>query len=491
MLITSIFVVWGVISPLLPKSYTLTSVTDKTTKFLSVNFGWAYVLVMFLLVLVAMYIIISPIGKTRIGGDDAKPEYSTFAWISMLFSAGMGIGLVFWGVSEPLMHYSQLQEIGTIGSNDTITPVVYSFVHWGIQPWVLYGIMALIIAYFMFNKQSKALISETISPIIKFKNRNILLKLIDILIIVATIFGVATSLGLGAIQIGGGIEYILPNISNTFTLQLIIIAVVTVVFIYSSISGLQKGMKSLSTSAIVGSIILMILVLFLGPTLTIIETLIQATGNYLGNFIEYSLDLGPTNPEKRVWINAWKIFYWSWWISWAPYVSSFIARISKGRTFKEFLIGVIAVPTLFAMIWFSVFGATALYDTSLSTGTVMSVMNNHGPESAFFALFGLFKPFSTVLSIVGIIIIAIFFITSANSATFVIAMFADDGEPVPKNRDKVFWGLLVSIVAIILLAAGSLSTLQAVSILASFPVLFILILMIISFFKEIKSSEIK
>ncbi|WP_250690217.1 BCCT family transporter, partial [Erysipelothrix aquatica] len=434
------------------------------------DLGWFYVLTMFGIVLVCIYIIFSPIGNTIIGGKDATPEHSTFSWITMLFSAGMGIGLVFWGVAEPVEHYSELQQFGSISSNDHVTPLVNSFVHWAIQPWALYAIMALIIAYFLFNKEKKGLLSETLG----FKNTRVgygLKHVIDILVIISTIFGVSTSLGLGSKQIGSGISFLNPAFENSFNLQVLIVIVISIIVIYSSISGLHRGMKTLSNLAILGSILLVLLMFVMGPTIKIIEVTIESVGVYLNNFITLSLDLGTSNPEKRIWIESWKIFYWAWWISWAPYVSTFIARISKGRSFKEFLIGVIGVPSLFAVIWFGVFGGTALAGSSDITLHIIDAIASNGPEYAFYSLFTLFPKITLILSCLGIIVISVFFITSANSATYVVAMFTEDGNINPSTRSKIIWGILIALVSLTLLFTGNLGIIQSVAVLTSLPVL--------------------
>lgn len=457
---------------------------------LTTDLGWFYVLTMFGIVLVCIYIIFSPIGNTIIGGKDATPEHSTFSWITMLFSAGMGIGLVFWGVAEPVEHYSELQQFGSISSNDLVTPLVNSFVHWAIQPWALYAIMALIIAYFLFNKEKKGLLSETLG----FKNTKVgygLKHVIDILVIISTIFGVSTSLGLGSKQIGSGISFLNPAFENSFNLQALIVIVISIIVIYSSISGLHRGMKTLSNLAILGSILLVLLMFVMGPTIKIIEVTIESVGVYLNNFITLSLDLGTSNPEKRIWIESWKIFYWAWWISWAPYVSTFIARISKGRSFKEFLIGVIGVPSLFAVIWFGVFGGTALAGSSDITLHIIDAIASNGPEYAFYSLFTLFPKITLILSCLGIIVISVFFITSANSATYVVAMFTEDGNINPSTRSKIIWGILIALVSLTLLFTGNLGIIQSVAVLTSLPVLIIILIMIINFFKELKNDRSK
>ncbi|CAM3559326.1 BCCT family transporter [Erysipelothrix urinaevulpis] len=481
-----LFVMWGAFGSYLPHQYRLGLVAEQLNASLTRNFDWLYTLIMFLIFVLAVYLIVSKHGTKRIGGDDATPDYSTFAWLSMLFSAGMGIGLVFWGVSEPLSHYETFLALDESVRPSVGSTLVQSYVHWGVLPWALYGIMALIIAYFTFNKNRKSLVSASVEDLFGQRFKTPLIIIVDSLVVVSTVFGVATSLGLGAKQIGGGIEFINPAIVNDFNLQLLIILVVTVLFIFSAISGLQKGVKMLSTSAIAISIFLLLTVLLLGPSIQILSLLVTTFGSYVNNFVELSLELSPLNAPKQAWLDAWKIFYWAWWLSWSPYVASFIARISKGRSFREFLLGVIAVPSVFAIIWFSVFGGLAILETHNGNMTLLNVMNQHGPESAIYALFELFGMIAPVLIVIGIVLIGIYFITSADSATFVLAMFSDDGNLVPSKGLRIFWGLAQSAVAIILLMSGNLKTIQSVAVLASFPVIFILILMIINFIKSIK-----
>lgn len=486
-LILFLFISWGFVSPYLNPNYRLDSISILLHDILIKDLGWFYVISMFGIVIVCVFIIFSPVGNTIIGGKNATPEYSTFSWITMLFSAGMGIGLVFWGVAEPVSHYNELQQLGTISSSDSVTPLVNSFVHWAIQPWALYAIMALIIAYFLFNKDKKGLLSETLG----FKNTKMgrgLKHIIDILVIISTIFGVSTSLGLGSKQIGSGISFLNPAFENSFNLQSLIVIVISIIVIYSSISGLHRGMKMLSNSAILGSILLVVIIFILGPTIKVIEITIESVGVYLNNFITLSLDLGTSNPEKRIWIESWKIFYWAWWISWAPYVSTFIARISKGRSFKEFLIGVIVIPSLFAVIWFGVFGGTALAGSGDVTVNIIDSIATHGPEYAFYSLFDLFPKITLLLSCLGIIVISVFFITSANSAIYVVAMFTENGNINPSTSSKTVWGILITLVSLTLLFTGNLEIIQSVAVLTSLPVLIILLMMILNFFKEVKNQ---
>lgn len=481
--VTILFIIWGLIPKgLMPKG-NLDHVTSIVHEFILEKFGWFYLISGTLFLLFALFLIFSKYGNIRLGKDDAKPEYNYITWFAMLFSAGMGIGLVFWGVSEPMYHYYEppFEEGGT--PEAARASLRYSFFHWGLHPWAIYAIVALALAYFQFRKGQPGVISSALRPILGRKVDGMIGVMINVIAIFATVFGVATSLGLGAIQIGGGFSYLIDGIDNQFSTQLIIIIAVTILFMISAQTGLNKGIKYLSNINVLLAISLLLFILFFGSTSRIMDLFTTTIGSYVQNLPSMSLRLSPF--ENISWFQDWTIFYWAWWIAWAPFVGTFIARISKGRTIREFVSGVLAVPTILGALWFSVFGGSALFIEMNESGTIMDVISNQGMEVALFEVFQHF-PWSTFLSVLAIILISTFFITSADSATFVLGMQSSNGSLNPSNSLKLVWGIIQSATAVILLYTGGLTALQKASIIAALPFSIIMILMIISLIQSLK-----
>ena len=466
---------------IMPSSFE--NITNNMKNFITSSFGWYYLLVVTGIVLFCLFFIVSPMGQITLGKPDDKPEYSRISWFSMLFSAGMGIGLVFWGAAEPLSHFAinpaTAQPESAAAFRDAMR---YTFFHWGIHAWAIYAVVAMILAYFQFRKGEPGLISSTMKPLFGKRMDGWLGTLINVLAVFATVFGVATTLGFGAIQINGGLAYLF-DLPISFPVQVVIIVIVTILFIASSWSGLSKGIKYLSNINMVLAVILLILVVILGPTLLIFNTFTDTIGTYLQNLVRMSFRAAPLDDSDRAWINDWTIFYWAWWISWAPFVGIFIARVSRGRTIREFLVGVLMLPTLLSLFWFSVFGTTAM-DVQMK-GTDLSELKT---EETLFAVFHA-MPMSMTLSIIAVILISIFFITSADSATFVLGMQSTNGSLNPPNTVKLTWGIAQAAVAIILLSANGLTALQNALIIAALPFSFIIILMMISFYKALDKER--
>src|SRR5690625_1166415 len=432
------------------------------------------------MLLFVIYLAFSKYGKIKLGKDDDEPEYSTFSWFAMLFSAGMGIGLVFWGVAEPVSHYF-VPPFGEPESAEAAEAAVqFSFFHWGLHPWGIYALIALALAYFKFRKNAPGTISATFYPLLGEKTKGPIGKLIDVIAVFATVFGVATSLGLGAIQINGGLTYLNGDIPNEFITQLFIIIGVTILFMLSVISGIGRGIKWLSNTNIVIAVLLMFFFLFAGPTTFLLDLLTTTVGAFIQYFPEMSFRMAPFNADNSSWIQSWTIFYWAWWISWSPFVGTFIARVSKGRTIKEFVFGVLAVPTVFSMIWFAIFGGTGIYFEMFKDAGIWEAMNQgEYTEIALFATLGEL-PWATMITVVAIFLISTFFITSADSATFVVGMQTTDGMLNPPLSIKLTWGIIQAAAAAVLLWSGGLEALQTAAIISAFPFVFILLFMMIS-----------
>jgi glycine betaine transporter len=469
---------------LAPESFE--QVTSSMTAFITSSFGWYYLLIVTIIVLFCLAMIVSPLGKMRLGKPEDRPEFSTISWFAMLFSAGMGIGLVFWGAAEPLSHYAIDPATEDPETREAfVESMRYTFFHWGIHAWAVYGVVALALAYFQFRRGYPGLISSTLRPIFGEERMNGPLgKLIDVLAVFATVFGVATTLGFGAIQINGGLSY-LWDIPISLGVQTIIIIIVTILFSISAWSGLSKGIKILSNTNLVLAVILLGLVLAVGPTLLILNMFTDSIGSYLQNLPRMSFRSAPLNSDAREWIDGWTIFYWAWWISWSPFVGIFIARVSRGRTIREFLTGVLLLPTIVSFFWFSVFGVTAV-DVQNSGTDLTGLLTEE-------TLFGVFEqlPMFWILSIVAILLVSIFFITSADSATFVLGMQTTYGSLTPPNAVKLTWGVLQATIAVILLYANGLTALQNSLIIAALPFSVIMMLMMVSLIKAMSNDHQK
>lgn len=456
-------------------------VTGNIKTFLTTSFGWYYLLIVSIIVLFCLFFLVSPMGQIKLGKDSDKPEFSFGTWIAMLFSAGMGIGLVFWGAAEPISHFAINPATAEPGSAEAMRESMrFSFFHWGIHAWAIYAVVALALAYSQFRKGEPGLISATLKPIFGDKMKGPWGTFVDIIAVFATVVGVATTLGFGAIQINGGLAYLFDGIQeDDFVVQLIIIAIVTVLFMISAWSGLSKGIKYLSNANMVLAIALLGAMIILGPTLLIMNMFTDTIGTYFQNLIQMSFRAAPIDGENRSWIDGWTIFYWAWWISWSPFVGIFIARVSRGRTIRQFLLGVLMIPAFVSFLWFAAFGTTAI-DVQQSGVDLTGLLT----EQTLFAVFNEL-PFGVLLSVIAVFLITTFFVTSADSATFVLGMQTTGGSLYPQNSVKLTWGVAQSAIAVILLSTGGLDTLQTVLIIVAFPFSIIILLMMASFYKAV------
>lgn len=459
----------------------LEKATANIQAFITNSFGWYYLILVSLFVLVCLYFLISPLGKIKLGRQDDRPEFSTVSWYAMLFSAGMGIGLVFWGTAEPISHYMVSTPTGVEPGTDQALrdSMRFTFFHWGIHAWAIYGIVALVLAYFNFRHGKPGLISATLEPVLGDRVNGTTGKVVDVISVVATVIGVATTLGFGAVQINGGLSF-LYGVPTGFWTQLIIVLIVTVLFMASAWSGLGKGIKILSNVNMLLAGILLLFMLILGPTQLILNLFTNTIGTYLQSLPSMSLRISPLNEEVRSWINGWTIFYWAWWIAWAPFVGIFIARVSKGRTIREFVFGVLLVPSLIGFLWFAAFGGSAMM---LEHDGVAKISELATEES----LFGVFAnyPMSSILSILAIVLISTFFITSADSGTFVLGMMTTNGSLTPGNKIKFTWGFMLAAISLVLLYSGGLQALQNTMIVAALPFSIIMALMALSLIKAL------
>lgn len=477
-LIVVAIVLWGL---LIPQNFEF--VANTAFSFLSENFAWLYTLIMTSFIAFSVWLgFFSPYRNIKLGPDDSKPEFSNISWFAMLFSAGMGIGLVFWGIAEPLNHFIHPVDMEPMTESARQFAMTKSFLHWGLHPWANYCVLGIGLAYMQFRKNRPGLVSSIFEPLLGVEKVNGPIgKTIDILAVFATAAGMATSLGLGTYQINSGLNYMFGIPENT-TVQLIIVIGITIIYTWTAVSGVDKGIKLISNLNMVLVAVILLGSFLVGPTVGILNTLVESTGLYFQNLIGESLKLGAFGDSD--WYDGWTIFYWAWWIAWAPFTGVFIARISRGRTIREFVAGVLFVPTIVSFIWFAIFGGI-----SFSVPLEIAAEAVKSTSTAFFVVMHEI-PLGNVLSFVAIILLFTFFITSANSATFVLGMLTQHGDLEPDNRRKSIWGILQAALALSLMigSTNGLQMLQTISIIAAFPFIFVMLFTMIALNKALKSD---
>jgi glycine betaine transporter len=438
----------------------------------TVNFGWLYMLVMTAFVIFVLFIAFSKYGEIRLGPDDARPEHSNASWFAMLFGCGMGVGLVFYGAAEPMSHFLSPAagiEPGSAAAADFAMRA--SFMHWGFHPWANYAVIGLGLAYFQFRKNKPALISTLFIPLLgEEKVKGPIGKVIDILAVFATIAGICTSLGLGIMQINGGLTYLfgLPNNKITW---LILTVAIAAIYLWTAISGIDKGIKLIGDINLYVALTLMGLALIVGPTVLQLNSLVGGVGGYISRFFQDSFMLSSIGDNG--WALGWRVYYWAWWIAWAPFVGIFIARISRGRTIREFILGVVIVPAIGSIIWFAVFGGMGL---NLTQTLGLSWAQDAGSDISL-TLFKVLAnyPLGKILSLIAIFLLFTFFITSANSGTFVLGMLSEEGRLQPTHKTMFIWGCIEATLSYALLLSGGMKSVQTISIAAAFPFIFIML----------------
>ncbi len=462
-------------------STTFTNVQD----FIVETFGWYYTLVVTFFLGFVIWLLFSRFGDVRLGDPDDEPQHSYMAWFAMLFSAGMGIGLLFWSIAEPISHYMQ----PPIGEGETRQAAELAmrttFFHWGLHAWAVYIVVGLSLAYFGFRHKLPLTIRSAFYPLLGDAIYRWPGHLIDILAVFGTMFGVATSLGLGVIQINAGLGAIF-GIEQGPHVQLMLIGGITFLATMSVVAGLNKGIKRLSVLNIWLSAFLLLFLLMLGPTLFILDVFVESTGRYLDNLIQMSLWTDAIRSSG--WTGDWTIFYWGWWIAWSPFVGMFIARVSRGRTIREFILGVLFAPVLATFVWISIFGGTALHIELMGTGGIAAAVDNNVATALYVTLEQL--PLAQVTTIVATLVIMTYFVTSSDSGSLVIDMLTAGGDPNPPRIQRVFWAVLEGVVASILLVAGGLNALQSAAISSGLPFSLIILVMCYSLVKGLRSEPI-
>lgn len=451
------------------------------------NFSWFYVLAFSVFLGFLVILSVSSLGNIKLGNDEEEPEFGFLSWLAMLFAAGMGVGLMFFGVAEPLTHYLSDITAGT-AEHKQQEALLHTLFHWGIHAWAVYGTIALALAYFGFRYKLPLALRSCFYPLLKERINGKLGDLIDIMALLATLFGIITTLGFGASQLGAGLHQLGWISENSFSLQIIVIAVVMSLAIFSAISGVGKGVKTLSELNLTLAFCLLIFVLVAGPTLYLLSAFSDNIGTYLSNLVQLSFKTYVYEQEHTGWFSGWTILYWAWWCSWAPFVGLFIARISKGRTIREFIFGVLVMPSMFAILWFTVFGNTAIWlNDGEAAGTLGQMISS--PETLLFKFLD-YLPLSGVTGLVSLVVISLFFITSADSGIYVLNNIASRDKSLAAPRwQAVMWGVLMSVVAIVLMQSGGLANLQAMTLLVALPFAMLMLLMCFSLWKGLSADK--
>ncbi|HSR63780.1 MAG TPA: BCCT family transporter [Gammaproteobacteria bacterium] len=468
-ILLAVFVVIGAYMP-----DRLTDWSQEALKFTTLHFGWLYLFATTGFLIFCIYIAFTDYGLIRLGTEGEEPEFSYLAWLGMIFSAGMGVGLVFWGVAEPMTHYIDpplnLAEARTPQAANVAFR--YSLFHWGFHQWANFAIVGLAIAFVRFRLRHGGLFSETFRSTLGNRVDGPLGYAIDILAVISTTFGVATTLGLGTIQINSGLSTTM-GIAFGSQQQLAILGGIALVFILCALTPLERGVRYISNLNMLIAAALLLFVFFAGPTPFITAVMTTSVGEYFSHMIDMSLAMSPFTGDD--WVERWTIFYWAWGLSWAPFVGSFIARISRGRTIREFILGVIGVPVVLSIAWFATFGGTAFYFEMFADAGIADAVSKEISSALFTTLDQL--PLPQIIGPLAVILIILFVITSANSATFVLGMFTTKGVLDPRRLVRVTWGGIQVMVAAVLLMSGGLAALQTMSIIAAFPFMIMMIFM--------------
>jgi choline/glycine/proline betaine transport protein len=449
-------------------------------------FGWFYILAVAFFLIFIIWLYLSPYGNIKLGKDDDVPVFSNTSWFAMLFSAGMGIGLLFYSVAEPVLHFSNPPGGAAPESIEAAKQAInLTFFHWGLHAWAIYIIIGLSLAYFGYRHDLPLSIRSTLYPMIGDRIYGFIGNIVEVMAIFGTVFGVATSLGLGVLQINSGLNYLGVLPVSTFN-QILLIIGITLAATMSVVSGLTKGIRILSEMNLAFGFLLMMFIIIVGPTIFLLSSFVQGTGDYLQNLI--SLTFNTDAYQGIEWQKSWTMFFWGWWISWSPFVGMFIARISRGRTIREFIRGILIVPTIVTFIWVIAFGNTALYIELFGSGGLVQIVSESVPISLFALLEKL--PLTVLTSTLATAVVATFFVTSADSGSLVVCILATGGDPEPSVYQRVFWAFSQGAVAAVLLLTGGLAALQTAAITTALPFCIIMLFMCRSLVKGLRASHL-
>ena len=471
---------WGLLDP-----EGMTGAFLGLTNYVLESISWYWLLIATFFLILSGYLAFGPYGSIRLGGDDERPEFSTASWIAMLFAGGMGAGLLFWGVAEPIYHFRSPPGMEGGTPEAARHALVITNLHWGLHAWSIYGICALVIAYFTFRKNQSSMISTPIRSLFPGRAGAPVGALADVLGVLAVVFGLAGSLTMGTLQVRGGLAQVF-GIAATNTISLYIIAALFVAYMLSATTGVDKGIKILSNLNMVIAIALMGFVIVFGPTSFIMESFIDSIGGYFAALPTLAFKLFPYEGLES-WTSGWTLTYMIWWLAWGPFVGIFVARISRGRTIREFCIGVILVPTLFSMLWFAAFGGSAIYIEMFGGGGLSELVFADVTTALF--LFLDYFPYGGFLGATACLLIFIFLVTSADSGTFVLSMMTSDGDLNPPLLHKMVWGSLIAVLTIGTLLSGSITVAKAMAITGALPFSVILLMQIVGFMREIRHER--
>ena len=448
------------------------------------NFGWFYLLAVAFFLAFVIFLFFSPFGKIRLGPDDSEPDYSYLSWFAMLFSAGMGIGLVFFSVAEPIFHFTDSPTADSETMMAASEAMRLTLFHWGVHAWAIYIVVGLSLAYFAFRKGLPLSIRSAFHPLVGDRIYGPIGHFIDILAIFGTLFGVATSLGVGVQQLNAGLAFLDFAPSESDPVQVLLIAGITLIATVSVVLGVDKGIRRLSNMNMVLAVGLLAFVFVAGPTIYLLNSWIENTGNYLSSIVETTFWINNYGEGAEGWHGNWTLFYWGWWIAWSPFVGMFIARVSRGRTIREFIGGVLLVPVLFSSFWLSVFGNSALHRELFGEGGIAGL----GTEEMMFGLLQGF-PLAAITSVVAMFVVVAFFVTSSDSGSLVIDMLASGGETETSKAQRVFWAVLEGAVAGVLILLGGLDALQTAAIATGGPFAAVLVIMAFSLLKSLRMDR--
>ncbi|MFW6054410.1 MAG: BCCT family transporter [Thermodesulfobacteriota bacterium] len=451
--------------------------------FISNNFGWFLVLAVNLYLFLVIYLAFSKYGTIRLGGKNAVPDFSRLSWFAMLFSAGMGIGILFWSVAEPVYHFMDPPYGGGSPGDKASTAMKISFLHWGLHPWGIYALVGMSLAFFTFNRKLPLAVRSIFYPLLGNKVYGFWGDLIDVLAVLSTLFGLATSLGFGVQQVNAGLNHLF-KIPDTQSMQVLLVALITLGATLSVVSGLDHGVKRLSQMNINLGGLLLVFLLILGPSLLILDGFVQNTGAYLEDFFKTSF--WTENYRDSTWQNSWTVFYWAWWISWSPFVGMFIARISKGRTVREFVLSVLIIPSLLTFFWITAFGGSALFLEMEQAGTISAAVQENVAVAIYYLLEQF--PLSGLTNFAAIVLVISFFITSSDSGSLVVDAFTSGGKLNSPVVQRIFWASMEGAVAAVLLLGGGLGALQTASITTGLPFALLLLIMGYSLYKGLKTE---
>lgn len=477
-----IFAIWGLLSP-----SAMTSAASGAVGFMLDSVGWLYLLLCSSFLVLAAFLALGPYGSVRLGPDDSRPDFSTLSWLSMLFAGGMGAGLVFWGVAEPVSHFAQPPGDATPSSPEAARlSMVLTALHWGLHPWAIYASCALVVAYFVFRRQMPGLISTPLRatlPRSAFSHGVGITA--DVIGVFAVVFGLAGSLVMGVLQVRAGLWEVYGLVPTTTT-SLVILAVVTVAFLVSASTGLDKGIQVLSNLNMMIAIGLLLFVALSGPTSYVMESFVNVIGDYTAALPSYAFRL-LSYEDQMGWSSAWTLTYLVWWVAWGPFVGIFIARISRGRTIREFCGGVILVPAVFSLFWFAALGGTSLW-IELSGGGGLSELVHEDTAKALFAFLS-YLPQPQLVSTVAVLLVFIFLVTSADSATFVVSMMTSEGSLEPKRSLKLIWGGAITLITVAVLISGSVEVAKAMAVFGAVPFTLILVFQIVAFLRALRMEK--